>query len=239
LKNFYPAAVARNVGTTSAPVPIVAPNAARTAQLLVLQRRSIDDRAMPQPGMAWRHVIVTTLYSWHHGDPRGFRSRGHRIHSSGDYKNPPPAGEHAGLLRYHKSVSGEAVDLAQDIRAVIGRALVAPLLEMNFRVLAASVSDRHAHVVVELPIALATVKMVIGNAKRKSSRAVKEWLPGRVWAAGGTYKQVKDRSHLKNATEYVLYEQGDDAWTWSYKDATTVGRFGRRRPNPGGNPGRR
>jgi len=194
---------------------------------------------MPRPGMAWRHVIVTTLYSWNHGDARGFRSRGHRIHSSGDYKNPPPAGEHAGLLRYQKSISGEPVDLSENVRALIGQALVQPLLEMNFRVLAASVSGRHAHVLVELPIDIATVKRAIGQAKRKSSRAVKEWLPGRVWSAGGTYKHVKDRSHLKNATEYVLYDQGDDAWTWSHMDANTAGMFGRRLQNPGQNPGRR
>jgi hypothetical protein len=135
--------------------------------------------------MAWRHVIISTLYSWNHGDPRGFRSRGHRIHSSRDYKNPPPAGEHASLLRYQKSISGEVVDLADDIRAVIGQALVAPLLELNYRVLAASVSGRHAHVVVKLPFEIATVKRIVAEAKRTSSRAVKNGLTGWVWAAGG------------------------------------------------------
>ena len=106
------------------------------------------------------------------------------------------------------------------------------LLEMNFRLLAAAVADRHAHVVVELPFELATVKRIVGEAKRKLSRSAKKWMPGRIWSAGGTYKLAKDRSHLKNATEYVLYEQGDDAWTWSFKDATQEGRFGRRRLNP-------
>jgi REP element-mobilizing transposase RayT len=137
------------------------------------------------------------------------------------------------LLRYQKAVSGEAIDLVKELHALVGRTLVAVLLERDFRILAAAVADRHAHVVVELPFEIATVKGRIGDAKRKSSRSVKQWLPGRVWAAGGTYKLLTDRSHLKNATQYVLYEQGDDAWTWSFKDATTDGRFGRRRPNPG------
>jgi len=187
---------------------------------------------MPRSGMAWRHVVISTLNSWHHGDARGFRSRGHRIHSSGDYKNPPPVGEHAGLLRYQKSISGDAIDLAEDIRSVVGRSIVAVLLEMNFRLLAAAVVDRHAHVVVELPFELATVKRIIGEAKRKSSRSAKKWMPGRIWSAGGTYKLVTNRSHLKNATDYVLYEQGDDAWTCSFKDATKEGKFRRRRPAP-------
>jgi REP element-mobilizing transposase RayT len=188
--------------------------------------------AMPQPGMAWRHVVISTLNSWHHGDARGFRSRDHRIHSSGDYKKPPPKGEHAGLFRYQKSISGEVIDLDEDIRAVIGRSVVATLVEMKFRVLAAAVADRHSHIVVELPADLATVKRTIGEAKRKSSRAAKSSLSGRVWAAGGAYKLVKDKSHLGNATDYVLYDQGEDAWTWSYKDATREGMFGRKRPVP-------
>jgi hypothetical protein len=44
------------------------------------------------PGNKWRHVIIKTRSSWLHGDERGFRDRGHRIHSSGDYKHGPPKG---------------------------------------------------------------------------------------------------------------------------------------------------
>ncbi len=54
---------------------------------------------MPTPGKCWWHNILSTHGSWLPGNPRGFRSRNHRIHSSGDYKNPPPLGEHAGLHR--------------------------------------------------------------------------------------------------------------------------------------------
>jgi hypothetical protein len=51
---------------------------------------------MAQPGMLWRHVIINTFCTWLHSDERGFRSRKHRIHSSGDYRRRPPKGEHAG-----------------------------------------------------------------------------------------------------------------------------------------------
>ncbi len=187
---------------------------------------------MPTPGMAWRHVVINTLNSWHHGDARGFRSRDHRIHSSGDYKNRPPIGEHAGLLRYRKEDSGPEITIDQDLRAIVGQTLVAVLLEMNFRFLAASIADKHGHAIVELPSDLCAVKRIIGDAKRRSSRSIKQWLPGRVWSAGGTYKMVRDRSHLKSATEYVLYDQGDDAWTWSYRDESNDGLFARQRPKP-------
>jgi hypothetical protein len=52
---------------------------------------------MPLIRRCWRHIIVNTKNTWFHGDDRAVRDRDHRIHSSGDYKNPPPEGEHAGL----------------------------------------------------------------------------------------------------------------------------------------------
>ena len=74
------------------------------------------------------------------------------------------------------------------------------------------------------------MKRIVGDAKRISSRAVKEWLPGSVWAAGGELVICETRGHLKNAVDYVLYDQGPGAWTWSYRDVTDEGMFGRKRP---------
>ncbi len=42
----------------------------------------------------WFHITCNTYGSWLPGDPCGFRDHDHRIHSSGNYKGPPPAGEH-------------------------------------------------------------------------------------------------------------------------------------------------
>lgn len=195
---------------------------------------------MPHPGMLWRHVIINTHSTWHHGDERGFRSRKHRIHSSGDYKNPPPKGEHAGLLEYRFDRSSEPVEIKRELRPVVGRSIVDHFASLNHRVLSVAVGKIHAHAVVELPWARDVVKVIVGHAKRKSSRAVKDQLPGTLWAAGGTYKPVRDREHLKSAYEYVLYDQGPGAWTWSYKDGSREGRFGRRRPaRRAKKPGRR
>src|SRR4051812_22286516 len=41
----------------------------------------------------WLHVSGSTYGTWLRGDPRGWRSRRHREHCEGDYKNPPPKGE--------------------------------------------------------------------------------------------------------------------------------------------------
>ena len=80
---------------------------------------------MPRPGMMWRHVIISTRRSWLHGDGRGFRSRGHRIHSSGDYKDPPPEGEHSGLLEYQrKQCAGKMIKVPRHLRGEFVLALL-------------------------------------------------------------------------------------------------------------------
>ena len=72
-------------------------------------------------------------------------------------------------------------------------------------------------------------KRVLGDVKRDSSRAVGHVLPGKIWARGGEPKPVRNRSHQLNAMKYILFDQGESAWTWSFRDANDEGRFGRSR----------
>src|SRR6266496_2426634 len=185
---------------------------------------------MPQAGMRWRHLIFNTKGTWLHGDQRGFRNRRHRIHSSGDYKHPPPRGEHANLLLYMKDRSSGEVTIPYASRAVIGRAIVGYLQSMGLRVLAVAIAKVHGHALVELKDDIRVVKFFMGELKRKSSRAVKKELPGSVWSAGGQPEPVDTPSHLRAAHDYIIYDQGAGAWTWSYKDATLDGVYARQRP---------
>jgi hypothetical protein len=191
--------------------------------------RTVNNPPMPRNGMIWRHVIINTRSSWLPGDERGFRSRRDRIHSSGDYRNPPPQDEHAGLRIFNERNSGDEITIPRHLRSVIGRAIVAYLISQNYRVLVVAVAKVHAHFIVELPIDLFAVRWIVGQAKRKSSRAVKDEMPGSIWAAGGTYKPVENRKHMDRAYPYVLYEQGSDAWTWSFEDGNDAGCYGRKR----------
>jgi len=185
---------------------------------------------MPAAGKKWRHVIVNTHSSWLHGDRRGFRSRRHRIHSSGDYKHPPPKGEHGGLYRYQIGKSRPEVHLDSDLRRTIGRALLQHLCECGHKVLVVAVTKVHAHFLAELPDNIVTVKAIVGDAKRRASRAVKAQLPGTIWARCGTYKPVHSPDHQRSAYDYILYDQGPDAWTWSFRDGSDDGQFARKRP---------
>jgi REP element-mobilizing transposase RayT len=185
---------------------------------------------MPQPGKMWRHVVVNTLCSWLHGDQRGFRSRHHEIHSSGDYKKPPPKGEHEGLNQWMKKRARKEVQIPRELRNVIGEAFRDYLQANGHRVIAMSVNKTHAHGLAELPSGLAVVKAVIGNAKRTSSRAVKKQMPGEIWSYGGTFKPVDNRDYLESSHDYIIYDQGAEAWTWSFRDKTGAGMFDRQRP---------
>ena len=171
--------------------------------------------------MRWRHLILNCHSTWLHGDGRGFRSRGSRIESTGDYRNPPPVEEHRGLRKYHQSHSTDPTILPRRVFCAVGLAVLGSLQRGKFRVLVVSVNPTHVHALVELPDCVPVIKRVCGWCKyfgTRAARGIAECLKNReIWADGGTYEPVDDRSHLKNAYTYILEKQGKDAWTWSYK----------------------
>lgn len=166
---------------------------------------------MPREGKVWRHIIISTRGAWLHGSAKGFRSRRHRIHSSGDYKALPPAGEHAPLLDYQRERSRPPVIVPRELRERIGNALCRSLTRSGHRVLAVAVGATHAHALVELPLNYSETRRIVGDAKCDSSRAVRTEIPGNVWAAGGSYKIIKDRPHQLRVFHYITKKQGPGA----------------------------
>jgi hypothetical protein len=194
----------------------------QSGAVLAQRRSGFVDRAtppaynndMPRPGFSWRHIVISTHRSWLPGDKRGFRSRKHRIHSSGDYKNPPPLSEHAGL-RKHNQNDAPAIEIVKALRPVIGRSIVQTLQEMNLQVVAVAVSHKHAHALAQMPVGEKVQNRIRGECKRISSRAVKAQLPGKVWGDGGKLKEVKTKWHLHKAARYIVLEQERGTWTWN------------------------
>ncbi len=171
---------------------------------------------MPIDGKRWRHVVIGTYNSWLPGDPREFRAEEHKIHSSGDYKKPPPAGEHAGLYKFSKKISNEPVVIPTGARETVGRKIVTNLRTGGHRVLAVSVSGMHAHILVELPDSLTEIRRIIGQCKTAASHAIREQLPGRVWGRYGGFKPINDKQHHLNTYNYILNQK--DAWIRSYQE---------------------
>jgi REP element-mobilizing transposase RayT len=160
----------------------------------------------------WRHIICNTHCTWLPGDPRGFRNREHRIHSSGDYKNPPPTGEHAGLYTHNLNHSGKRILIPDTLRQRIAEAFANHLRSQGCPVSIASASETHVHALTLLPLDRRQTKRIIGDAKRVASRSVKAEMPGRIWSEGGTYKPVRNAGHYQAAYEYIRTRQEEGAY---------------------------
>jgi len=167
--------------------------------------------------LRWRHCILNALCSWLHGVRRGFRSREHRIHSSGDYKHRPPQGEHARLYKFHEARSREPVKFDIDLRVVILAYFVIKLRTLGYRVIAASLGEQHLHVLVELPHDLEEIRKILGKCKQRASHAVRDRLPGNIWSSGGEFKWVNGKSHLENAYVYIREKQEPGTVVWSHR----------------------
>src|SRR4051794_25693858 len=171
---------------------------------------------MPAPGKRWRHIIINTRCAWLHGSICGFRSRGHRIHSSGDYKHRPPKEEHEGLRKYHRERSGEPIEIPIPDRERAGCAFLDRLRKEGCRTLALAVAGRHLHALTEMVDHRASIRAIVGRCKSAATQATT--LRGQLWSEGGEFRLVDDREHQQNAYEYILTRQGSDAWTWSFRD---------------------
>jgi len=168
--------------------------------------------------LQWQHVVLGTKCSWLHGDKRGFRSRKHRIHSSGDYKNPPPRGEHQGLYLYHSKRSGKPVSFSFEIRIRIARSFVLKLQALKVQVIAFSVGAKHAHALLEGPKNYGALKRMIGKGKQRASHDVRDVHPGTVWSEGVKSERIRDKGHFKNAYDYIRTKQEPGTVVWSHRD---------------------
>src|SRR6058998_795393 len=92
----------------------------------------------------WYHVVLTTYGAWLYGDDRGFRTRHHREHVEGDYKNPPPRGKYRDQRdRSRKLLKQPPVVLDAKWRVIVGAAVRDKLLTLGAQVLCVSQSCTH------------------------------------------------------------------------------------------------
>src|SRR5437762_2019166 len=100
----------------------------------------------------WFHVTAHTYGAWLYGDPRGFRTRHHREHVEGDYRNPPPPGTHdEGFARSKELLKQDPVVLPTEWRSIVGEGLRDRLKQEGAQVLCVSVSGQHAHLLAKMP----------------------------------------------------------------------------------------
>jgi len=173
---------------------------------------------MPTPGNRWYHIILNTRGTWLPGDPRGFRSRKHRTHSRGDYKHPPPQGEHAGLHHHSQKLSGPPITFVTSLRPTVGRAILDKINTQNHTVLSICVGSNHTHVLTKLPNDRTLVKKLVGSWKQAASHRIRLEIPGKVWASGCDPIPIRDRTHQIQTYRYILRHECEGAWVWSFSD---------------------
>ncbi len=177
---------------------------------------------MLDPGDLWRHVTINTHSSWLPGDPRGFRSHGHTTHSSGDYKKPPPVGEHVRLHQHARQISAPVVTVDHTLRRRVAESLRDKFIALDRNVLSVAVGGQHAHVVVLLWENPRASKLAVGQAKQRASHAVRHELPGQVWADGAQLKPIVAPSHLREAVKYDRDHANEGAYVWLSDEAMAM-----------------
>ena len=160
----------------------------------------------------WVHAMWSARGQWLPGDARGFRNHGHRVHSSGDVRNPPPDNEHAGLRTYAKSITRRVVFLPNDVRPRLVSALVEKFEMLRVPVRVIAVDGVHAHALVQLGIADA--KPLVARAKQHSSFQVRDRLQGSIWAESCHPVRIEDEGHWRATVEYIHAHRERGACVW-------------------------
>jgi len=164
----------------------------------------------------WYHTQIWLYGHWLPGEARGFRSKDHRVHSSGDYKRRPPVGEHAGLYRHAAGLlKAQPISLAMPQRACVGSLIVRWFEKKRISLAAVSVGGAHAHVLCLLPIG--DEDKTVGKVKRYASTESSRrdpTIPPKLFAAKGEPKRVDTWRYFTVSHEYVLDHASEGAWVW-------------------------
>ncbi len=166
----------------------------------------------------WSHIILSTYGSWLYGDSRGFRTRHHREHVEGDYKNPPPEGKYADKERRSRlALKQEPVVIPPEHREIVGQAILDKLTKLGGVTVCLTVAGQHIHLLTKLPIG--AYKDWMGIVKRHvwfELRARGE--SRRLWAKRCKTVPVRDRRHQLNVYNYILKHAEIGAWVWKWGD---------------------
>ena len=164
----------------------------------------------------WVHVIWSTRGAWLPGDPRGFRDHDHRLHSTGDYRAPPPSGEHAGLYRTARERCPVEVQIPFRLRQTIAEALGDKLLALEQPPRIIAVMRTHVHALVRA--GPTNVRESIGRAKQAASHAVRDELPGRIWGQRCHPVRIRDGVHYRQVVEYIAAHGEEGGALWIHPD---------------------
>ncbi len=174
----------------------------------------------------WYHASGHTYGTWLPGDPRGWRSKGHKRHVEGDYKTPPPPGTDAGILRHSReSLRTTPVHLDRSERCLVGQAMVDMLFEQGVELLTLCQAAVHFHVLGRFRGS--DVRPRVGRAKKHATFVLRDrGRDGRLWGRKCKIVPITERQHQLNVFNYIVRHVNEGAWVWTFRDgvswATTI-----------------
>jgi hypothetical protein len=153
----------------------------------------------------WYHVMGHTYGTWLPGDPKGFRTRDHREHVEGGYRNPPPPGIYEGLHEHaRRSMKRDPVILDREQRRRALEEIIASLERHAVEKEIFSVDGIHVQGMVRCTDH--EPKHWLGIAKKESSHFCKQsgHAPvGGIWAHGCKCLPITDRRHYHSTRGYI------------------------------------
>jgi hypothetical protein len=170
---------------------------------------------------SWIHFVETVYGAWLYGDTRGFRTRHHREHVEGDYKNPPPTEKYGPeWQRSIESLKQPPAVLTPAWRPIIGAAVRDRLTDLGAFVLCLAQGGQHLHLLAKLPLGV-DARIWMGLAKKHSAFEAKgKGWQGKLWGKRGKEVRVRDRAHQLNVYGYILDHAKEGAWVWVWKKPT-------------------
>ena len=168
------------------------------------------------PWRHWYHCTGNTYGTWLPGDPRGWRSRNHRVHVPGDYKNPPLVSFHHIHRRSQRAQKHPPTRLTRAQREEACRLWGQALNFYNISFEALAISAIHWHLLICCPDD--EPRAHIGRLKSWSSRNLRRAGlvgSGPLWAQGCRAEPIRDAKHFENCQQYIRrhYEQGAAVWS--------------------------
>ena len=157
------------------------------------------------PWNNWYHVMCHTYGTWLPGDPKGFRTRHHREHVEGDYKNPPPRGKYDQLWKRSKELmKRDPVYLTVPQRQRAVEEFAKSFAKWRVLVAILSIDRIHFHGIIQ--VLTYNPRHFVGLAKKECSAYMKLdglTAPGGLWAVRCKCLPIADDSHLTSARDYI------------------------------------
>lgn len=170
-----------------------------------------------EPWNDWYHCMGNTYGTWLPGDPRGFRTRHHREHVEGDYKNPPKENYEQRLRKSKELMKRDPVFLTPRQRARAVEEFVKSLVKRKVELVSLSIDRVHFHVLARFRDR--NPRKWIGIAKKESSHYLKQeqLAPvGGLWATRMECIPVENRRHQIWVVGYILKHGRKGGATWLF-----------------------